>query len=362
MADRQQDTCVGTPLTNYPMVRRVLLIVSSSLLLAAGLGSAWWAFGRDLAHHIGPSEKRLSATGLYSDISARAIAQNVMPFEPQHALWSDGAKKRRYVFLPAGSQIDTTDPDRWNLPAGTRLWKEFERDGVVVETRMLLKTGPAAGDWDMAAYVWRTDRSDADKIAFPRKNANGTRHDVPGPRNCVTCHGDGQERRPLGFTAVQLPWEHASLVSVTSLAAAGRLSAPPASAHAIAGSPVARAALGYLHANCGSCHYKGTTAVPSRVTLWLSLTTQTMQSPETSDAYRTGILVPPLVAGLGATVRIAPGNPAASLVWRRMGVRDDSGWQMPPIATEEVDEAGLAVVRHWIEELPTPESLSPSAN
>jgi hypothetical protein len=327
--------------------KRIAVAVAAILLCLVALIGGWQSFGRDLAFYAGPAEDRLSQTGLYANIARRAMAPAVRPFAPQFELWSDGATKRRFIFLPEGSRIDTRNPDRWNFPAGTRLWKEFARDGVVVETRMLLKTGPEPGDWDMAVYLWRADGSDADKLAFARPDANGTAHDVPGPRMCVQCHGAGAQSRPLGFSAVQLPWSHATLTSITSLGAAGRLSDPPAQPLRIPGPAEARAALGYLHSNCGSCHYEGSGAVPARVPLRLALRAGALGSLRDTYAAMHAIDRPPVVAGLGTQVYVSPGNPAASLMWRRMGVRHDP-WQMPPIATEEVDRRGSAIVGRWI--------------
>ena len=48
--------------------------------------------------------------------------------------------------------------------------------------------------------------------------------------------------------------------------------------------------------------------------------------------------------------RIVPGNPSESSVVYRMGQRGNTA-QMPPIATHQVDEAGLAALRAWVEGL-----------
>src|SRR5690349_1711795 len=76
---------------------------------------------------------QLSQTGLYADIATKTIAADVLAFEPSYVLWSDGATKTRWVRLPPGTSIDTTDPDHWVLPVGTQLWKEFVRDGKRIE-------------------------------------------------------------------------------------------------------------------------------------------------------------------------------------------------------------------------------------
>src|SRR4051812_24839823 len=62
---------------------------------------------------------RLSATGLYRDPRSEALADGVRPFTPRFASWSDGATKRRWIYLPPRTQIDTRDPDAWNFPVGT---------------------------------------------------------------------------------------------------------------------------------------------------------------------------------------------------------------------------------------------------
>ena len=57
-----------------------------------------------------------------------------MAFTPTWRLWTDGAVKRRWVSLPPGGTIDTSDPDRWVFPVGTRFFKEFAApDGTLLE-------------------------------------------------------------------------------------------------------------------------------------------------------------------------------------------------------------------------------------
>src|SRR5690606_34275934 len=89
--------------------------------------------------------KRLSETGLYRDIRKGELAEGVRFYVPRFELWTDGAEKRRWIALPPGTRIDTSDMEDWQFPVGTKLWKEFVRDGVRVETRLLQKTGPGAG-------------------------------------------------------------------------------------------------------------------------------------------------------------------------------------------------------------------------
>src|SRR6187551_3736871 len=103
----------------------------------------------------------LSETGLFAGAD-ETLEEGVFAFTPQFELWSDGADKRRWIWLPPDTQIDSSDMDAWVFPHGTKLWKEFSRDGVRVETRLIQKS--ATGSWSMVAYQWRADLSDAEAV------------------------------------------------------------------------------------------------------------------------------------------------------------------------------------------------------
>ncbi|MCA8978579.1 MAG: hypothetical protein KDC14_01040, partial [Planctomycetes bacterium] len=100
----------------------------------------------------------LSETGLYAEVAGKRVAADVVAFEPQYPLWSDGATKRRWIRLPEGGAVDAHDPDDWRFPVGTRLWKEFSL-GRRVETRYMEKL--ADGGWRRLVFVWDADESDA---------------------------------------------------------------------------------------------------------------------------------------------------------------------------------------------------------
>lgn len=64
----------------------------------------------------------LSSTGLYSDAEVGVLADDVIEFTPRYPLWTDGATKRRFLLLPEGGQIDTSDANDWAFPVGTRFF------------------------------------------------------------------------------------------------------------------------------------------------------------------------------------------------------------------------------------------------
>ena len=293
----------------------------------------------------------LADTGLYSDLENQVLAPGVVEYAVQWELWADGASKRRFVRLPEGELIDTSDMDFWVLPVGTKIWKEFSVDGTRVETRLLWKRGPALEDWFAVAFAWNAGGTEAVAVPDGQRNVLDTTHDIPRATDCGRCH----ERQPdfaLGFSALQLDHLEGDL-NLGTLAAAGALSDPPggeAPYHALPGDDTARAALGYLHGNCGGCHHAGSD-IQEQTPLQLRLAVATLGSVEDTPAFTTAVDQPeekPL--GGDVTAIIASGNHMASAVWVRMGIRGEMTG-MPPLASEQPDEDGRAAVAAWIDSL-----------
>lgn len=287
---------------------------------------------------------KLSATGLYSEISQGALAPGVQPFHPSHPLWTDGATKKRWVYLPPGSTIDTSDMDYWIYPVGTKLWKEFVRDAKRVETRLLQKDQD--GTWSMVAYQWNDEQTEATAVADGVTNASGTPHDIPDQAACKNCHNKVKDRA-LGFSAVQLSHVAAGEATLSSLTAEGRLTHPPAGDFTLPGSATDQAALGYLHANCGHCHNE-TSFLWATVKMQLWLKVGELGSVTGSSTYTTTVNQAPTgFTPTGVALRISPGQPALSDVHVRMSQRGTL-FQMPPVGSELVDDAGMSAVDSWI--------------
>jgi hypothetical protein len=320
-----------------------------------------------------PLPPTLSATGLFATDAPTTVRDGVIAFSPQYPLWSDGTRKRRWIALPPGISIDAAQADAWVFPPGTRLWKEFAFERRV-ETRYVERL--ADGRWRFATYVWRADGSDADLApeggtVVAVAGAPGGKYAVPSRTDCLACH-EGAAVPVLGFSALQLSPDrdplapHAEparpeLADLRSLAARGLLqnlspallTTPPRIA---ARSPVERAALGYLHGNCGHCH----NAAGALDGLEMVLAQQA--DPRARSAEQT------LQSLLGHSSRFRPQGAATAQRIARDGathmltLRMKSASplaRMPPLGVQVIDDEGVSLVERWITQDLNPTGRTP---
>jgi hypothetical protein len=290
---------------------------------------------------------RLSETGLYADFGARTLAPGVIEFAPRYPLWSDGAEKRRFLLLPPGSKIDTRAMDYWSFPVGTKAWKQFTRDGKVVETRLLWKGKEGKDGWWEIAYAWDGAGADATAVPDGVDNALGTPHHVPSQLECFRCHG-GVTDVLIGVSAIQLS-RAGGQGPLTTLANAGWLSDPPPAEFDPPGQGSVQDTLGYLHGNCGHCHNQEAIFLNLKNLRMRLLTT--FKTPEETDTYTTSIHLKTFHEyPAGVWIAVEPGQPTKSQLYMRMATRDD--FQMPPVCTRVVDDVAVKLVGDWITALP----------
>jgi hypothetical protein len=324
--------------------------VVAATLIGAGIAAAFASTSLREPHTAtaGGLPATLRETGFFT--------QSRLPFTPQYPLWSDGATKRRWIHLPAGTSIDATDVDAWEFPVGTQLWKEFSFRGARVETRYMTRT---PGGWQLATYIWNAAGTDA--TLAPTSGADsvelapGVRHRIPGAADCRACHG-GSPVPVLAFSALQLSPDRdpnaphretpvTGSLDLPGLVARGLVRGLPAAMMfvppRIPGTPVERASLGYLHANCGGCHRAD--GLLASVGLELAASVESPGAAKRTTIDRAAHFMAP-------RMRIAPGDPAQSVVLARMSSRNPVE-QMPPLGTQLVDTEATRLLTAWIEQL-----------
>jgi len=317
----------------------------------------------------------LSQTGAFDNTRALRPAGNLIPYDLNLGFWSDSAVKTRWISLPTKGTIRFASTGEWTFPSGTVFVKHFElaTDETNpdikqrLETRLLVRdhSGGVYG----ATYKWRADNSDADLLAtnlteaIAIRTATGMRTQLwyyPSRADCLTCHTP-IAGGVLGLNTRQLNRDflYPTRVTDNQLRAWNslRLFEPLFAESAVAGFPklaspddTARTledrARSYLDVNCGQCHRPGGT---------VAFFDARYDVPLENQALIGGRVL--IDEGIDGARAIAPNDIWRSIVFLRTARLD--GTRMPPLAHNELDQKGLALLRQWIESLPGPPVLPP---
>ncbi|MXO47798.1 hypothetical protein GRI69_05975 [Erythrobacter vulgaris] len=286
----------------------------------------------------------LSDFGFFEDASMQLPVAGVIPYRLNTPLYSDGAEKLRFVYVPEGQKFGTSGEGLLEFPVGSALIKTFafEENGKrrLIETRVLLHR---ADGWLALPYLWNEEQTEAAlAVAGARVQAitptgETISYRVPNKNQCKECHGLNGKVVPIGPKARNLStdWLNATLREVPD----GADTLPVWENRSSVS--VDEAARAYLDVNCAHCHRPGATASNSGLDLrW-----------EQDDPHAIGIMKRPVAAGRGAGKHlydIVPGKPDESILLHRM-LSDDPGVAMPELGKSTVDDEGTVIVRRWIE-------------
>lgn len=296
----------------------------------------------------------LACTGPFSDVAGKTLAAGVREFAPAHKLWSDGAEKTRWFYLPPGGTIDGSNADDFRFPVGTRFFKEFRWKGKRVETRVFWKVG--AGLWMKSAYHWNDAETEALRHDGGLVQVAGDSYEIPTGAMCDRCH-KGRTDRALGFEAVLLGLPGATGVSLQGLVDEGLLTGYAGPTHLQIGDDgtgMGAAALGFLHVNCGVCCHNGFPASDAYKTdMRMRLLPGQLDGGSSAgfDARSSNLGVAAVTGRWSGWQRIVPGNPQSSLTYYLINTRDDNKPKdrMPPVGSRVVPPDGAALIKAWIE-------------
>ena len=295
--------------------------------------------------------QKLSDFRFFADGARQSPNTGVTPYVLNTPLWSDGAEKLRFIYLPEGTRLTADGEGLLKFPVGAAIIKTFAfGEGEarrLIETRVLLHR---ADGWVALPYRWNAGQTEATlalaggRIDLVTPAGEAISYAIPNKNQCKSCHSEDGEVIPIGPKARNLSGEW-----LGGMAAAGLLDRVPEGAgqlpdwrtHATGpAEPLARA---YLDVNCAHCHQPGGGASNSGLDLrW-----------EQADAHAIGIMKRPVAAGRGAgghDFSVLPGQPDKSILLYRMDSAEP-GVAMPELGKSSVDRDGVAVVRRWISEM-----------
>jgi uncharacterized repeat protein (TIGR03806 family) len=300
-----------------------------------------------------PVATQLSATGCVSQQNPALPASGLIPYTVAAPFWSDNAVKERWLAVPNQTTIQVQADGDFAFPPGSVLMKHFRLGATLAETRLFMRHPD--GTWAGYSYEWNQQQTDATLVQGGKvATVAGQSWIFPSGNDCLTCHTT-VAGFALGLETAELNHNFAysstgrTANQLATLDAIGMFAAPLGSptSHPQLANPADTAATlsararAYLHTNCAHCHRTGGPTPSSMDWRYGTL----LQNTLACDAVpQSGEL------GLGANARIiAPGNPSLSVLLERMNRRDVNA--MPPLASNVIDQAGVALVRDWIASL-----------
>ena len=181
--------------------------------------------------------RRLSRTGLFESVRGHKTHPALIPYSVNAGLWSDGARKQRYIAMAVTSEkqgaktvgkINTGNAPRgWAFPDGTVLVKSFGLNLATrgagpagsaerwIETRLLYRE---QGEWVGYSYRWNDEQTEAmlvetagrDRVYNVVGDDGAVRKQTwhyPSRAECMVCHSRAAEY-VLGLTTVQMNRDH----------------------------------------------------------------------------------------------------------------------------------------------------------
>lgn len=340
-------------------------------LLAATAGPlAARASPSDAAILAASPPKQLSAFGFFDDLKAQKPAAGVVPFRLNTPLFSDGALKHRFVYVPKGQAARYDPSEAFDFPVGSALVKTFAfpanyrkpDDNIrFVETRVLLRQD--AG-WQAWAYVWNAEQTDATlRIAGAKADVSAIdaagrplafTYSVPNKNQCKGCHAFNGAIVPLGPKARNLngdlDYGSGPENQLAHWGALGLLIGAPAPADAPRAAdwrdetvPLDARARAWLDVNCSHCHRREGPA--SNTGLFLTA--------GESEPVALGVMKRPVAAGKGTGDKefdILPGEPDGSILPYRVE-SVEPGVMMPELGRHIADPDAVALLRAWISDM-----------
>lgn len=281
----------------------------------------------------------LEDTKVFEDGNPNRPVFGLTPYEVNSSLWTDGALKSRWVFLPPDETI-TLQGQQPTYPAGSIFIKHFRTpSGEPIETRIIVKKSDLK--WSFGTYVWEDGQATLSRN--PRSiEKEGITYRIPSEKECQLCHNTEVNPEPvMAFQGNQLNFRKFDGVffndQLKELSHQNLFSAevyekfkdtPPLDSPGNAFLSLERRARAYLAVNCSSCHQPQGAAKEKNLDFRL----------ETSLAG----------TNLISEGKVKPGKPLESVLVQKFSSSVD---RMPPLSLRH-DPVGNDLLLKWVTEWP----------
>lgn len=290
-------------------------------------------------------------------------------------LFSDYARKYRFIFLPKGEKMDFSYQQTFSMPVGTVLVKTFaipqdtaligQAFETLIETRLLIKRQEG---WVGLPFVWTENGQDAvlkkygalvEVSMINQQQNHQFYYEVPTKTTCKNCHQKQIKQEtpvfePIGIKARYLNWSlSSSTTQLETLVQKNLLSLNGADLSLIETVPIwydqdadlQSRAKGYLDINCAHCHRQGGLGGVSGLML-------DYHNEPSGISHGVCKKPPGYDGGVNhLAYDIVPGDAQQSILVHRMSVNTAKD-MMPQIGRQIVHQEGVELISDWINSMP----------
>lgn len=292
----------------------------------------------------------------------------VIPYTLNSTLFSDYAKKKRFIWMPNNSKASFINEDvPLDFPVGTILIKNFYYDDVLpnydsqnIETRLMIKK---TDGWIFANYAWNNEQSEASlDMSGSYKDLQwqqdgeikSVQYRIPAGPECHTCHKVNEIAQPIGPKPRNLNlsyiYNSGSANQLDKLVSTGYLeNTLPANISQLpnynnTSENLELRVRAYVDINCAHCHSEETHCAYRPVRFDFLSTEELVNLGVCVDADTD--------LGFGLGHIIEPGDARNSVLHYRLNSTEPSD-RMPLLARSIVHVEGVELIEEWINSLNT---------
>ncbi len=378
----------GLPMPEKPGIAGVSILQDGTVLISVISGADFLNTGKILnlktKHYVPDPPAKLSELGVFKNMPSRSVADGFIPYEVNSPLWSDRALKYRWISIPNDGVFDEADErikfnalKEWEFPTGTVLMKQFDlsldlsddNSVIPLETRFFVVGADSIGygltyKWNAAgteAYLQDGRSVDSFTIMDGGAMAFDQVWDYPSRTDCMTCH-NSEAGFVLGPNTHQLNkeiinpitnFEVNQLLFFNDLGVFDRSIGNPRAylrSYSLESTDATLEAKirSYVDANCAFCHRTRGSVTTTTMDLRYQqpFNTQFIEQLETESVASTREYI------------VQAGDHSQSEIWLRDATRTEN--QMPPLASNLVDQPYIDSLAKWIDQL-TIETFSSEA-
>ncbi|HLT32824.1 MAG TPA: hypothetical protein VKZ98_03455 [Aquaticitalea sp.] len=292
----------------------------------------------------------------------------VLPYDLIAPLFSDYAKKKRFIWMPDNvSAAYVDDYTSLDFPTGTILIKSFYYDNVlpdnstkIIETRLMIKQTEG---WTFANYEWNEAQTEAlfttdeEEITLDWIEEGESKHVVyriPPFPECFTCHNKYEVPLPIGPKPQNLnrlfQYGNGNQNQLAKWVEMGYLNSDvPSDIDSVVSwddesEDLETRVRSYLDINCAHCHSDQSYCEYANVRF---------EFHKTNEPVNMGVCVDgTFLFDNSITQIVAPGNHLRSIIYNRINTTDGS-IRMPLLGRTLIHEDGTELIQEWINSLET---------